>query len=244
MKQPAEHILGIDNILKKAYHYWSKTLIYQLLFSLLYFSIFLTILLYFSSEYGLLELYTTAIAKSQNGAQAYEQEIKDIIENPNYIKFYYLMLGTVVFLYPLNLGFFKMYRKMDLGEKPEMKDLFAGYEGITFFKFASYYLFWMIVFSYLAPTIILGVFWILITLFTAPLMFFMDKRIFECFSLNFRALTQYAVPVFVGLLVAFLFKVVGALTLLFLPFTWPFMNAMIYTLYSEIFKEHKEKISL
>lgn len=244
MNSPNINEIGADEILKKAFQYWSKTLIYQLIFSLIYLSILITVILHFSTEYGLLDQYMSAFAKSGEGPKVYEKEIMKIIENPNYIRFYYIILGTLVFLFPLNIGFFKMYRKMDLGEKLEINDLFAGYIGTNFFKFASFYLFWLIIFSYTAPTIILGIFWVLITLFTAPLMFFMDKRIFESFSLNFKAIKRYSLPIFVGLLVAFLFKIFGAMTIIFLPFTLPFSNAMIYALYSQVFRESKGEISI
>lgn len=235
---------GVDEILKKAFRYWSKTLIYQLIFSLLYISILFTVLIHFATEYGLLDQYISAFSKSKEGIQVYEKEILKIIENPNYMNFYYIMLGTLVFLYPLNIGFFKIYRKMDLGEKLEISDLFAGYIGANFFKFASFYLFWLIIFSYTAPTIILGIMWVLITLFTAPLMFFMDKRIFESFTLNFHAMKRYALTIFVGMLVAFLFKILGAMTIILLPFTLPFSNAMIYVLYMQVFRENKGEISV
>lgn len=235
--------VGVDEILKKAFKYWSKTLFYQLVFSMIYLSILLFVLLHFSTQYGLLDQYVAALSKTNQGVEVYEKEIRAIIENPNYITFYYIVLGTLVFLFPLNIGFFKIYRKIDLGEKPEINDLFAGYLGANFFKFASFYLFWLIIFSYTAPTLILGIMWILVTLFTAPLMFFLDKRIFESFSLNFNAMKKYTIMIFVGMMVAFLFKIIGMMTLVLLPFTLPFSNAMIYTLYMHIFKYEKEKLS-
>lgn len=242
MKVPDAPEVGVDEILKKAFKYWSKTLVYQFVFSVLYLSIFVSVLMYFATEYGLLEQYISALSKSKEGVEVYEKEILKILENPNYITFYYIILATMVFLFPLNIGFFKIYRKMDLGEKPILNDLFAGYMGVNFFRFISFYLFWLIIFSYTAPTVLLGIMWILITLFTAPLMFFMDKRIFESFTLNFYAIKRYTMLIFVGLLVAFVFKIVGMMTIVLLPFTLPFTNAMIYTLYSHVFRENKEEI--
>lgn len=232
--------IGADEILKKAFKYWSKTLVYQLIYSLLYLSIFLFVSMYFATEYGLLDQYVSAIAKANEDMEAYQNEIKLIAENPNFISFYYIILGTLVFLYPLNIGFYQIYRKMDLGEKTELKDLFAGYRGSKFFIFTSFYLFWLIIFSYTAPTIFLGLMWILVTLFTGPLMFFMNKRIFETLTLNYHAVRKYPMVIFVGLLVAFVFKTIGAFLLLPLLFVLPFSNAMIYTLYSHIFHENNE----
>ena len=244
MKLPDAPEIGVDEILKKAFKYWSKTLVFQLVFSLIYLSIFLSVLIYFSTEYGLLDQYAEAMSKSKEGVAVYEKEILKIVENPNYIRFYYIMLATLVFLFPLNIGFFKIYSKMDAGEKPELQDLFAGYIGVTFFKFISFYLFWLIIFSYTAPTVVLGIMWLLVTLFTGPLMYFHNKRIFETFTLNFQAIKKYTLMIFVGLLVSVLFKFVGMITILLLPFTFPFTNAMIYTLYKQVFKENKGEISV
>jgi hypothetical protein len=232
--------IGVDKVLKKAFHYWSKSLGFQFLFSLIYLSILLFVGYYFSTQYGILDQYIAAFAKAKDGAQVYEKEISDIMQNPNYLKFYYIMLATLVFLYPLNIGLFHIYRKIDLGEKLELQDLLAGYDGVQFFKFLSFYLFWVIIFYYAAPTLFLGIFWVLITLFTGPLMYFQNKRNFECFGINFAVLKKYFIVILVGLIVSTLFKLVGMLTIVFLPFAYPFSNAMVYALYSEIFKDSKD----
>lgn len=231
--------IGVDVIVKRAFHYWNKTLVFQLVFSLIYLSILIGVYYYFSSHYGILQQYLDAYSIAGEGFEAYQKEIQKIVENPNYLKFYYLILGTLVFLFPLNIGFYQIYRKMDLKESIVLNDLFVGYSGLNFFKFTSFYLFWIIVFSYLGPTIILGFAWILITLFSGPLMFFNNKRIFETLDLNFKALRNFFGLIFVSILVAILFKFITILTIFLLPLTFPFSNAMIYTLYQHIFKENK-----
>jgi hypothetical protein len=43
---------GIDFILKQAFFYWNKTLIFQLMFSIIYFAVFL-LAFFFASKYGI-----------------------------------------------------------------------------------------------------------------------------------------------------------------------------------------------
>ncbi|MBW8358864.1 MAG: hypothetical protein K0M63_03575 [Weeksellaceae bacterium] len=227
----------IQSILSRAFYYWNKTLVYQVMFSLIYFSVLITVLFFFAEHYGIMDDYLASIEQMQNGA-TYAEAQKGLIANPNYINFSWVIIGTLIFLYPLNLGLFKMYRKIDLGEKPTIQDLFAGYLGVNFFIYTSYYLFWFMIFLYTIPTVVLAAVWIGLTLFTAPLMFFMDKKIFETFRFNIKGWRNFFPAILVGMLVAIAFKYIGAITLVGLPFTLAFPTAMIYSLYRTIFKEN------
>ncbi len=232
---------GIETIVKNAFSYWSKTLIYQILFSLVYLSIFLSIAIYAMNHYGIIDDYMALGEKLQVSQDAYLQGAQELAKKPEFQTFYFIMLGTMMFLYPLNMGFYKIYRKIDLGEKYDISDLFAGYRGINFFIYTSYYLFWMVVFSYTMQTIFLGIVWVFITLFSAPLMFFMNKTIFQSISLNFKALKSHFLEIFVCFLVAVIFKYIGVISIVGLVFTFPFVNAMIYALYRNIFNEDRKK---
>ncbi|SDQ47026.1 hypothetical protein SAMN05421664_1722 [Chryseobacterium soldanellicola] len=229
---------GIDFILKQAFFYWNKTLIFQLVFSIIYFAVFFTSIFFFASKYGIWEQNQALMEAFQESTQAYLQKAAELGTTENSRYFSYAFLGTIVFLYPLNLGFFKIFKKIDLNEKIELGDLFAGYSGINFFKYIGYFLFWILIYLMIAQTIILPFLWVMITLFVAPLMFFTDKRIFEAMSLNFKALRMFFLEVSVCMIVALLFKYVGFM-LFFVGglFTFPFWNAMIYSLYKTIFTE-------
>ena len=235
---------GIDFILKLAFSYWSRTLLYQVVFSVLFLSVMFLVATYFMNEYGILEQYTAVYQKFiQNQDMAeYQKNLNALGEKPEFQRLFWILFGTSVFLYPLNLGLFKIFRKLDLNEKPEITDMFAGYSGINFFIYISFYLFWLIIYLYSAPTIILAVIWIFITLFSAPLMFFMDKRIFETISLSVKGLRLYFIEIVVCMLVAILFKYIGIFTLVGALFTFPFVNAMIYALYQVVFAEKTEKV--
>lgn len=229
---------GIDLILKQAFFYWNKTLVFQLMFSMVFFGIFLTSLFFFGDRYGIWEQNQVLTEALKEGTQAYMEKIAQLSATESYQMFTLAIWATTAFLYPLNLGMFQIFRKLDLNEKIELGDLFAGYNGINFFKYLGYYLFWFMIYRFTVPTVLLAVIWVAVTVFVAPLMFFTNKRIFEAISLNFKALRMYFVEIMVCVLVAVLFKYLGfSLFLIGGLFTFPFWNAMIYSLYKTIFSE-------
>ncbi|MCX8522768.1 hypothetical protein OF897_02385 [Chryseobacterium formosus] len=233
---------GIDFILKQAFFYWNKTLVYQLMFSLIYLTLFFTVFFYFSGQYGIMDQFFGAMSNymkvGPSGMEQYKTDISMIIAGKGFQNFYLGMVGTQIFLYPLNLGFFQIFRKIDLKEPIEWRDLFAGYNGLNFFRYASYFIFWYFLYSFIAQTLVLPIFWVMITLFVAPLMFFQNKTIFEGIALNWKALKMYFVEILVCTIVAVLFKYLGfGIFLIGGLFTLPFWNAMIYSLYKTIFTE-------
>ncbi|WEK68712.1 MAG: hypothetical protein P0Y62_12730 [Candidatus Chryseobacterium colombiense] len=229
---------GIDFILKQVFFYWNKTLVFQLMFSIMYFGIFMTVFFICNTKYEIISQMNEVSKYMQQGMKIYMEEFNKVIATENYQSFYLWMMGTSIFLYPLNIGFYQIYRKIDLNEKPELGDLFVGYSGLNFFKYVSFYIFWYCVFRFTAPTIILTVIWVMITLFAAPLMFFQNKTIFESIALNWKALKMYFIEIFVCVIVAFLFKYVGfAVFFIGGLFTFPFWNAMIYSLYKAVFSD-------
>ncbi|MDQ0783709.1 hypothetical protein [Chryseobacterium sp. W4I1] len=229
---------GIDFILKQAFFYWNKTLVFQLMFSIIFFAVFFTSMFFFAARYGLWEQNQELAEALKQGTTVYLEKLKALGETENYQMFSFAILGTSIFLYPLNLGLFQVFRKIDLNEPIELGDLFAGYRGLNFLKYLGYYIFWVMVYRLTVPTLFLAVVWVCVTVFVAPLMFFTDKRIFEAISLNFQALKKYYIEIFVCVIVAVLFKYIG-FALLFIGglFTFPFWNAMIYSLYKTIFSE-------
>lgn len=229
---------GLDFILKQAFFYWNKTLMFQLMFSVIYFAVFFTSIFFFASKFGIWDQQQEMLDAFKVSTEAYIAKATELGQTENSQYFSYAFLGTLVFLYPLNLGFFQIFRKIDLNEQISLSDLFVGYNGFSFFKYIGYYLFWLMFYLILFRTLILPFVWVCVTLFVAPIMFFMNKTIFESISLNFRALKMYFLEIFVCIIVAFIFKYIG-FTLLLIGglFTFPFWNAMIYSLYKTIFSE-------
>ena len=198
----------------------------------------MTVIFFCDAKYGIMNQYIETAKYAKDGMQVYTAEIQKMMQTASFQNFSLWLVGTTIFLYPLNLGFYQIYRKLDLGEKLELGDLFVGYNGFNFLKYIGYYIFWYFIFAYTIQTVILGVLWVCLTIFVAPIMFFMNKTIFESISLNFQALKMYFLEIFVCILVAFFFKYIGfALFLVGGLFTFPFWNAMIYSLYKTVFSE-------
>lgn len=233
---------GIDFLLKQAFFYWNKTLLYQMLFSIIYFGIFLSVFLFFSGKYDIMNQFLGAASNymklGPSGMDAYKTEIATIMATPGFQNFYLAIVGVSVFLFPLNIGFFEIFRKIDTKEPIVMSDLFAGYIGLNFFKFISYYIFWFFIYTMITQTLILPIIWVMCTLLVAPLMYFQNKRIFEAIAINFKVLKLYFIEIVVCVIVAFLFKYIGfALFLIGGLFTFPIWNSIVYSLYKSIFTE-------
>lgn len=233
---------GLDFILKQAFYYWNRTLLYQVMFSIIYFAIFLTVMFYFSDKYGIMDQFLAAASDYMNtgpsGMDQYKTNIATIMATEGFQNFYLGIVAVQIFLYPLNLGFFQIFRKIDLKETVVIGDLFAGYNGLNFFRYVSYFIFWFFLYTLIAQTIILPVVWVIATIFVAPLMFFQNKTIFEGIALNWKALKLHFIEISACVIVAVLFKYIGfALFLVGGLLTLPFWNAMIYSLYKTFFKE-------
>ncbi len=229
---------GIAEILKTAFSYWSKTIFYQLVFSLLYFSLFFLGYFYLFHYFGFWEQISQYGDLARTDFPAFNKKMEEISKQP---QFPYLILGVFILsalLNPLNVGFYKMYRKIDLKEKVEINDLFAGYRGFDFFKFFGFYLFWMVVFSYANVIFILGIVWIFVTLFSVPLLFFKNVKTFEGIALSVKNIRKDFLTVFVCILFAVVFSFSGILLFGFgFLFTFPFWNAVIYSLYKRFYSD-------
>lgn len=123
---------GIDFILKQAFFYWNKTLVFQLMFSVIYFGIFIAIFFLCDAKYGILAEMNEVSKYMQQGMKVYMEELNKVTATANYQNFALWIMGTSIFLYPLNIGFYEIYRKIDINEKPEFVDLFVGYRGLNF----------------------------------------------------------------------------------------------------------------
>ena len=98
----------------------------------------------------------------------------------------------------------------------------------------------MIIFTYANSLLILGIVWVFITLFSIPLMFFMDVKTFEGIGLTIKGLKRDFVTILISVIVALLFSLSGILLFGFgFLFTFPFWNAVIYSLYKNYYHENE-----
>ena len=229
---------GIAPVMKKAFFYWNKTLLYQLFFSILYFSLFFIGYFYLLQYFGLWEEFMKHKDLVSTDLPAFNQKMEEIARLPQARNFGLAFFFLTALINPLNVGLYKIYRKIDLNEPVVLNDLFAGYQGATFFRFVGFYLFWMIIFTYTNALFLLGIVWFLVTLFCVPLMYFMDVQIFQGIALTFKVLRRNFGVVCITVIGALLFAFSGFLLCgIGILFTFPFIHAMIYTLYQQFYTE-------
>ncbi|MCG2793894.1 MAG: hypothetical protein L6262_10165 [Weeksellaceae bacterium] len=228
----------IGKLLTDAYQYWMRTLPFQLLFTLIYFSVTMFAGSYAFGYYGLF----AEIQKFQNllysDSQAFLAKYEALMQTENAVYFLHVMMVIKAIIFPLNIGFLKIFRKLDLGEKPVTGDLFAGFQGHYFFLFAIYSLAWSAISNFLSFFIFL---WIPMLLLVPSLMFFKGFNYFKSFKISVSTFRQHFVLIFVACLVSILFSYCGFIMFFFGIFlTFPFWNAMIYVLYKNLIGDFEQ----
>ena len=102
MQQQNRQKPGLDIILKQAFFYWKSTLIFQLVFSLIYFSIFFFVIYYTNLKYGIFDQYLAIYQENASNITQFQVELQKLSQSPEYESFYWYIIGTAVFLYPLS----------------------------------------------------------------------------------------------------------------------------------------------
>lgn len=225
-------------LLTDAYQYWVSILPFQFLFSVLYFSVTLFAGLYAFRYYGLFDEIQKFQSLLYTDSQAFLEKYEALMQTDNAVYFLQVMMVIKAIIFPLNIGFFKIYRKLDLGEKPVTDDLFAGYQGHYFFLFAFYALVWNVISSFLS---IFTLLWIPMLLFVPALMFFRGFSYFRSFKISVQIFVQNFILIVIASIVASFFSYSGFLLFFFgIFFTFPFWNAMIYVLYKNLVGNFEE----
>ncbi len=240
MENTTQQMPKLDQVLKTAFGYWNKAFFYHFLYSLLYFSLLFIGYFYLFQYFGLLDELLQHRDLISTDVVAFNKKVEEIARLPQARNFSLAFFGLLAFINPLNVGLYRIYRKIDLQEKPDFTDLFAGYRGLNFFKFFGFYLFWIIIFSYANALLFLGIIWVFLTLFSVPLLYFQNISTFEGIRLSVKGLSGRLSFIVPCVLVALLFSFAGSIFFLIgILLTFPFWHSMIYTLYQNIFKEKK-----
>ena len=104
---------SLEVIFNDAFSYWKKTLLFQMLFSLLFFSILFTVVFFAANQFGIFEQYMEIFKNNQGDMAGLQQEMKTLVQSPGYMSMAWTLIATMVFLFPLNMGFFKIFRKIE-----------------------------------------------------------------------------------------------------------------------------------
>lgn len=228
--------ISLDEVVNQSFKYWKATLPFQFLVTVLYFGIiFISGYQLFQYYFGdKMHIFTPELLRKPI---EFQNKIAELLKTENGSYFQIVMSLLKASLFPLFIGFFKIYSLMDEGKKPQISDILDGYNGSNFFKFWGYAIFWNVIFSFgMSFFFIPGIFWVFITILVGPLLYFTPMRMLEAINLSAKvALANWAI-VLPCAIIAFLFSYSGFL-LFFVGFlfTYPFWNAIIYTLFKRFF---------
>lgn len=230
------HKISLEEVFKKAFFYWKSTLFFQVFVTVMYFGVTLFAGVQLSMYYfgdKMIEFTPELLTKTQEFMNKINQLMAS--ENGSYFQIALSLIKAAMF--PLGIGLFKVYTLLDENKKPTLTDVLDGYSGINFFKFWGYAIFWNVVFQLGVSFFILpGIFWVLITLFVGPLLYFTPMRMMEAINLSAKVVLANWTVILPCAIVAFLFSYSGFVVFLFgFLLTYPFWNAIIYTLFKKYF---------
>ncbi len=230
------HKISIEEVFKKAFFYWKSTLFFQFVVTVFYFGISLYAgvqlsLYYFGDK---MNQFTPELLVNTKG---FFNKVNQLMQSENGSYFQIAISLIKAAMFPLSIGLFKVYSLIDENKTPSFSDVLDGYSGTNFFKFWGFAIFWNVVFQLgisflLAP----GVLWVLMTLFVGPLLYFTPMRMMEAINLSAKvAIANWSIILPCAML-AFLFGYSGIFVFLIgFFFTYPFWNAIIYTLFKKYF---------
>lgn len=236
----ASRKISLDYVIKQSFKYWKSTLFYQLVFTIVYFST-LTIFLIFLYQYfeiGSKIIEVKPLLESSNAETSANGYIELLSSSNVRNLVYFFSVVASALVYPLNIGFFKIYSLIDEQKPISLNYLFEGYLGNNFFKFLSYYLIWGTVFYLLKMSIFPFAFlWVAFTIFVAPLLFFTPMNLIEAMKISFKVVAGNFFVIAACSILAIIFSYSGFFLFFFgLLFTFPFWNAIIYTLFKSYFR--------
>ncbi|MDO4763681.1 MAG: hypothetical protein Q4A00_04810 [Flavobacteriaceae bacterium] len=220
---------------------WKKGMKYNLLFSILYFGLlafFTSIVMVYT---GMYEKFTQLSNILTKNPEVFLRRAEGLAQTPEFATYTLLITICSGLVYPLHIGLMNVLRKSEQKEEVVFNDLLDGYNGMNFFKYASYYICWTMIYKYLLGIsfllgILLGVLWVAITLFIVPIMYFKGEPMGSAMIWSAKIFKENFVLVLTGVMVAFLFSYLGILLFgVGYLLTFPFWCAMIYVLYNRIF---------
>src|SRR6218665_2293920 len=231
----------IGKILTEAYQYWIRTLPFQLLFSIIYFSVIMFAGAYAFRYYGLFEQVNQFSQLMYSDIPAFTKKYEELMKTENALYFTMVILVIKSVIFPLNIGFLKIYRKLDICEPASTSDLFAGFQGHYFFLFLIYSLFWNILNSYILIFPPLSIFWMGMMMFVPAFAFYKKYNFFQAFRMSVQVFQKNIIVILLACLASILISYSGIIAFFFGIFlTFPFWNAVIYVLYKNLIADFEE----
>ncbi|MBP7173092.1 MAG: hypothetical protein KBA33_03350 [Cloacibacterium sp.] len=231
-----------QTIIKESFGYWSRTLPYQFLFSILYFLVLYIFANYFSGYLGVKDKIIALYPLILENPDVFTLKFQEYMLTDDFRLYVLSMIFSTSLVYPLNIGLLSIYRKLDNKEEFSAQDLFEGYSGAHFFRYMSYYFSWGMIYNYAKSLLIPALIWVMVTLLVAPIMHFRKERLGSAIVMSFQMFIKHFSLFFSVTVVTFLL-VYSGLTLFFagVLLTFPFWNAVVYVLYQHLLSGDEDK---
>jgi len=226
---------SIGQVLKESFELWKSTMKYNILFSLLYFGllmVFVNTILVYSGIFDKIISFYPMVFKNP---EIFQQRMEALAATEEFSSAVLMIIICKGLIYPLHIGLLNIFRKIENREEIFISDLFDGYSGVNFFKYASYFIAWIMIYNFAIQFIVVGILWVMATLFIPFLMYFRQEPMGTALLLNFKLLKDNFILLFLCVLFALLFSYIGVLVFFVgYIFTFPFWCSVIYVLYKHL----------
>lgn len=238
--------INIEKTFGEAFETWRSVMRYNVLFSVLYLGLSMVFTFGLLKHTGLLEKMMELQEILAKNPEIYLKRMTVLAQSREFLYFSMMQIFAMGLLFPLNIGLLEIIKKKKEQKEITIKDLFVGYNGVDFIKYAGYFIFWQMFYNAINGAGILAFLlkplWVGLMLLVAPLMYFRNEMLGSAILLSFQALRKHFFVIMLGVIAAFLFSYSGAILLGFgLIFTMPFWAAMIFSLYQQIFDNEELK---
>lgn len=227
-----------------SFELWRKAMKYNILFSLVYYGVFILLIIGAGNYVGFWEKYWEITPHlSEDVALFFKKYTELMTSKVGQLMVIFQQMGLVL-VSPLWVGLLAILRKITLGETLHFSDLFVGYNGGAFFKYAGFCFFSTMISSAMGLYSLLGVvlmlLWTMQTMLVFPIMFFKKEPMGIAMIMSFQAMREHFFPMLVMTIVGTLLMYSGLIFFwVGILFTMPFWAAMIFSLYQQIFNNEE-----
>lgn len=235
--------ISIEQVISEAFGLWKSAMRYNLMFSLLYFGLLMVFVNTILLHTGILDKIMAIYPIIYKNPEIFQKRMLALMATEEFANAGLMIIICKGLIYPLHIGLIKIYRKIESKEEVLAGDIFAGYSGVNFFKLASYYIAWVMIFNFAQQLLIVpAILWIMLTMLIPLLMYFKQEPMGTALLWNFRLMKDNFVLFLVCVLTAILFSYTG-MVVFFVGYvlTFPFWNAIIYVLYKYLLEFEEKK---
>lgn len=234
--------ISVGTGLAMAFGLWRKTMKYNALFSLVYYSAFILLMIGAGNYVGFWEKYLEITPYLEEDVRLFLKKYTELMTSKvGQLMFVFQQIGMVL-VSPLWVGLLLVLQKRTKQETVDFSDLFVGYNGMNFFKYAGFCFLSTMISSafnlYSLLGLVLIILWTMQTLLVFPIMFFQREPMGISMLMSFQAMRHNFFPMLILVIVGTLFIYSGMLFFwIGIIFTMPFWATLVFSIYQQIFND-------